>query len=142
MLKKGERVKTTIDMPTEYKMLESMTGTGSSLSGSEWIHCVEEDRLEVGGGMQTSRSWMWRTGERRSHSWVRKEVLRRYGEREQRRRGEMSMAKMIAKKVYMQAAKENSGTGTDSRNYNRSLARGFDMPSSKREKLTSIRSAS
>jgi hypothetical protein len=35
MLKKGERVKTTIDMPTEYKTLESTTGTGSSLSGSE-----------------------------------------------------------------------------------------------------------
>jgi hypothetical protein len=27
------------------------------------------------------------------------------------------MAKMIAKKVYMQAAKEKSGTGTDNRNY-------------------------
>lgn len=88
---------------------------------------MEEERLDVGGGMQTSRSWMWRTGERRSQSWVRKEVLRRYGEIEQRRTGEMSMAKMMAKKVYMQAAKENSGTGTDSRNYMSRQYEGVDI---------------
>lgn len=55
-LKKGEIMRTIIDMPTEYKMLESTTVVGSSESGSAWIHCVEEERLDMGGSMQTSRS--------------------------------------------------------------------------------------
>lgn len=75
--------------------------------------------------MWTSRSCMWRGGERRVHRWERNEVfvdvdvvegVRGKGESEQRRSGETTMAKISARTVYRAAQKEKIGTGMERRN--------------------------
>jgi hypothetical protein len=60
--------------------------------------------------MHTSRSWMWRAGERRSHNCEVNVLERRYEENEQRRSGETRRAKISAKMVYKAPPKAYKGT--------------------------------
>lgn len=46
----GDRRRTAIDLPTAYTSLGSDSTDGWSLSGSDWIHCVEGDRFVADGG--------------------------------------------------------------------------------------------
>lgn len=114
MLSNGDRTRTKIEVVTAYTSLGSDMIDGWSESGSErihWVDWVDDDRSSTNGGCkQTSRSWIWRTGERRSQSCDMNVVARRYGENEQRRKGETRRAKRMANMVYREAPNEYSGT--------------------------------